>query len=169
MAVSLTDFVQGCIMFVALVLVPVVALSHIGGLGGMTETVRGIAFTGTAFPIIYAGRAANFADLNAGAGEAEAVAAEPEAEGACGYEVRFNKLGDVVHTKPGQTILAAAQQQGLRVPSSCSKGLCGTCKTKMLEGKVDMKHGGGIRQREIDQGWILPCCSVPLSPVVLDR
>ena len=42
MAVSLTDFVQGCIMFVALVLVPVVALSRIGGVDAMTETVRGI-------------------------------------------------------------------------------------------------------------------------------
>ena len=40
MAVSLTDFVQGCIMFLALVLVPVVALTQLGGLGGMTETIR---------------------------------------------------------------------------------------------------------------------------------
>jgi sodium/proline symporter len=42
MAVSLTDFVQGCIMFVALVLVPVVALTQIGGLGGMTDTIRAL-------------------------------------------------------------------------------------------------------------------------------
>ncbi|MBU1384444.1 MAG: sodium/proline symporter PutP [Alphaproteobacteria bacterium] len=42
MAVSLTDFVQGCIMFVALILVPIVALTHVGGLGGMTETVNAI-------------------------------------------------------------------------------------------------------------------------------
>lgn len=42
MAVSLTDFVQGCIMFVALVLVPIVALSHVGGVSGMTETVRSV-------------------------------------------------------------------------------------------------------------------------------
>jgi SSS family solute:Na+ symporter/sodium/proline symporter len=42
MAVSLTDFVQGCIMFVALVLVPIVALTHIGGVGGMTTTLNGI-------------------------------------------------------------------------------------------------------------------------------
>ncbi|MDD4863093.1 MAG: sodium/proline symporter PutP [Alishewanella agri] len=34
MAVSLTDFVQGCLMFLALVLVPIVAIDH---LGGMTE------------------------------------------------------------------------------------------------------------------------------------
>ncbi|MDP3368940.1 MAG: sodium/proline symporter PutP, partial [Brevundimonas sp.] len=42
LAVSLTDFVQGCIMFVALVLVPVVALMNVGGIGGAAETVRGI-------------------------------------------------------------------------------------------------------------------------------
>lgn len=42
MAVSLTDFVQGCIMFVALVLVPIVALNHVGGVGEVQETVRGV-------------------------------------------------------------------------------------------------------------------------------
>jgi sodium/proline symporter len=42
MAVSLTDFVQGCIMFVALILVPIVALTHVGGVEGMTQTIRGI-------------------------------------------------------------------------------------------------------------------------------
>ena len=42
MAVSMTDFVQGCIMFVALIVVPVVALTDVGGVGGLTETVRGI-------------------------------------------------------------------------------------------------------------------------------
>lgn len=36
LAVSLTDFVQGCIMFVALVLVPIVVMSHTGGL---TESI----------------------------------------------------------------------------------------------------------------------------------
>lgn len=39
MAVSLTDFVQGCIMFIALVLVPIVALMRIGGIGEMTTTL----------------------------------------------------------------------------------------------------------------------------------
>ncbi len=42
MAVSLTDFVQGCIMFVALVLVPIVALMNIGGIGEMTGTLNGV-------------------------------------------------------------------------------------------------------------------------------
>lgn len=42
LAVSLTDFVQGCIMFLALVLVPIVALSDIGGIASMQETVSSI-------------------------------------------------------------------------------------------------------------------------------
>lgn len=42
LAVSLTDFVQGCIMFVALVLVPVVAISEVGGLSEMQKSINAI-------------------------------------------------------------------------------------------------------------------------------
>ncbi len=42
LAVSLTDFVQGCIMFIALVLVPVVAISEVGGINEVSSTVRQI-------------------------------------------------------------------------------------------------------------------------------
>ncbi|MDF7774481.1 sodium/proline symporter PutP [Sphingomonas sp. AOB5] len=40
LAVSLTDFVQGCIMFVAMILVPVIALSEIGGIGPAADAIR---------------------------------------------------------------------------------------------------------------------------------
>lgn len=42
LAVSMTDFVQGCIMFVALILVPVVALTDIGGMSGLQTTLTSI-------------------------------------------------------------------------------------------------------------------------------
>lgn len=42
LAVSMTDFVQGCIMFIALVLVPFVAISDVGGTGAMLATVEQI-------------------------------------------------------------------------------------------------------------------------------
>jgi len=42
LAVSLTDFVQGCIMFIALVLVPVVAISEVGGVAEMQSTINTI-------------------------------------------------------------------------------------------------------------------------------
>lgn len=42
LAVSLTDFVQGCIMFIALVLVPVVIIFDFGGYAGISETISQI-------------------------------------------------------------------------------------------------------------------------------
>jgi SSS family solute:Na+ symporter/sodium/proline symporter len=40
LAVSLTDFVQGCIMFLALVLVPIVAMINVGGPAETAEIIR---------------------------------------------------------------------------------------------------------------------------------
>jgi sodium/proline symporter len=42
LAVSLTDFVQGCIMFVALVLVPIVAINDVGGIEQINNSVESI-------------------------------------------------------------------------------------------------------------------------------
>lgn len=42
LAVSLTDFVQGMIMFIALVMVPVVAFSALGGLGPTGDAIRSV-------------------------------------------------------------------------------------------------------------------------------
>lgn len=40
LAVSLTDFVQGCIMFAALILVPIIALMSVGGFAGAESLIR---------------------------------------------------------------------------------------------------------------------------------
>ena len=85
------------------------------------------------------------------------------------YEVRFAKRGDVFRCAADHTILQAAQAAGLRVPFSCAQGICGTCRTVKVSGTVEMNDNGGLRPREIKQGWILPCCSKPTSDVVLDR
>ncbi|MCW8107774.1 sodium/proline symporter PutP [Alteromonas ponticola] len=42
MAVSMTDFVQGCIMFVSLVMVPVVVVMELGGLSGAVTAIENI-------------------------------------------------------------------------------------------------------------------------------
>ena len=42
LAVSMTDFVQGCIMFISLVLVPVVAIDHLGGVNDVINNVSSI-------------------------------------------------------------------------------------------------------------------------------
>ena len=85
------------------------------------------------------------------------------------YTIDLLKMGKSFVCPSGQTILQASVAAGFRLPSSCSGGACGTCKTKKISGTVEMKHAGGIRQREIDQGWFLPCCSKPTSNIVMER
>ncbi|OYW33707.1 MAG: hybrid-cluster NAD(P)-dependent oxidoreductase, partial [Rhizobiales bacterium 12-66-7] len=85
------------------------------------------------------------------------------------YSVEFRKSGRTIQCPADMNVLEAARRAGLRLPSSCTKGLCGTCKSKMVDGTVEMKHGGGIRQREIDAGMVLICCSKPTSDLVIER
>jgi ferredoxin-NADP reductase len=85
------------------------------------------------------------------------------------FKVEFSKQQRSIDVTSEQTVLSIAKKAGVKLPSSCSNGLCGTCKTKIVSGSVDMKHNGGIRQREIDAGFFLPCCSKPLSDLVVER
>jgi ferredoxin len=96
-------------------------------------------------------------------------AAAPVLAGGDSYTVSFTKSNRSISCPVESTVLDAARAEGMRLPSSCSKGLCGTCKSKLVSGKVEMSHQGGIRQREIDQGMILLCCSKPLTELVVER
>ncbi len=82
--------------------------------------------------------------------------------------ITFGRSGREVACAPGTTVLAAAQQAGISLPSSCASGLCGTCKSGLLAGKVAMNHQGGIRPREVAAGKFLPCCSTPDGDIVVD-
>jgi len=105
----------------------------------------------------------DFAELSADRPEPEVATASN------GFKVEFKLSRRTIKVAPDRFILAAAKAEGMRLPSSCTKGMCGTCKCKLVSGTVDMTAAGGIRQREIDQGMILICCSKPTSDLVLER
>ena len=86
-----------------------------------------------------------------------------------GFSVHFARQRRTVICPSGHTILAAARAAGLRLPAACNKGVCGTCKSRLLSGTVALKHNGGIRQREIDEGLTLLCCARPETDLVVDR
>ncbi|EGI55353.1 oxidoreductase FAD-binding domain protein [Sphingomonas sp. S17] len=69
---------------------------------------------------------------------------------------------------PGQTVLEAARAAGVRIPAACESGICGTCKTMKVSGEVVMTHNGGILDDEVEEGYILACCSRPLGPVEVE-
>jgi ferredoxin-NADP reductase len=91
------------------------------------------------------------------------------ATGGGGFRVEFSGSGRVVECPPGGTLLDAADAAGVAVATSCRVGLCGTCKSSLTAGRVEMDHKGGIRAREIAQGKVLLCCARPLTDLVIDR
>jgi glycine betaine catabolism B len=93
----------------------------------------------------------------------------PQPAGTQRFRIEFARTRQVIDCAADQPILDAARRAGLRLPSSCARGLCGTCKSKLVSGEVTMTHSGGIRQREIDQGQILICCSIPRGDLVIER
>lgn len=85
------------------------------------------------------------------------------------YTISFTRSQREIECGADVPVLSAARAAGMRLPASCAKGMCGTCKCKLVSGTVEMKHDGGIRQREIDQGMILLCCARPMSDLVIER
>lgn len=83
------------------------------------------------------------------------------------FTVSMQASGRSFPCAPDETILDAAFRAGISPPSSCSQGMCGTCKTVLLAGEVDMQHNGGIRPREVAAGKVLICCSRPLGDVTI--
>lgn len=107
-------------------------------------------------------------DIGTAEGETPTELPAGVAAGQDTFTVRLARSGKTFSMTAGQTVLSAAKKAGAVVPSSCSQGVCGTCKTALLEGTVEMNHNGGIRQREIDRGLRLLCCSRPTSDLVID-
>lgn len=105
--------------------------------------------------------------LPGASGQTDATATSADLAEAA-FSVEFRRSGATITCGPGSTVLEAAERAGLSLPSSCGEGVCGTCKTTMLSGSVDMNHGGGIRPREIADNVVLLCCSSPRADLILD-
>ncbi|MGN6084608.1 FAD-binding oxidoreductase [Trinickia sp.] len=100
---------------------------------------------------------------------AAAPVQDAPAQGETKFSVTFTKMRRDIECGGHEHVLDAAKRAGVRLPSSCTQGMCGTCKVKLVSGQVQMSHNGGIRQREIDQGMVLLCCSKPLSDLVVEK
>jgi len=66
----------------------------------------------------------------------------------------------------GDTLLQTARMAGLRAPSSCETGSCGTCMARLTEGTARMLNNNALTEDEVNEGWVLTCQSLPTSRTV---
>jgi ferredoxin len=67
-----------------------------------------------------------------------------------------------------ESILELAEEHGVEIESDCRQGFCGTCKTKLLSGEVNMEVTDGLDEEELDQNIVLPCVAIPTTDIVID-
>ncbi|MCA6437106.1 MAG: sterol desaturase family protein [Bacteroidetes bacterium] len=69
-------------------------------------------------------------------------------------------------TQESKTILQSGLEQNVPLPFSCQSGLCGMCKMKCNEGKVIMKSNQVLTEKDLQDGYILTCQSLPQSSTI---
>ena len=86
------------------------------------------------------------------------------------HQVRIEPAGRILTVEDSETILDAALRSGVALPYSCRGGSCGTCKSKLLAGRVDygQYEDRAMSAAEREAGSVLICQAKPLSDVVIE-
>ena len=85
-------------------------------------------------------------------------------------KVTIQSSGQTFEVRPSQTVLEAAVDAGINIPYGCRTGACGSCKGKLVSGKVihDDYQGSAMTDEELAAGNALFCCARPLEDLVID-
>ena len=86
------------------------------------------------------------------------------------FSITVQPAGLCFDVQRDEPILAAAIRQGVGLPYGCRDGACGSCKSRLLAGRVI--HGAhqlkALSVEEEAQGWVLTCCATPQTDAVLE-
>jgi CDP-4-dehydro-6-deoxyglucose reductase len=69
--------------------------------------------------------------------------------------------------EPNESVLDAAQRAGLEIPFSCRKGVCGTCKGRIVSGEARAFAGDALGAAERAEGQVLFCNARPRSDLLI--
>lgn len=98
----------------------------------------------------------------------EPVASRAVAASGARHRVRYLASAVELEVAEGQTLLQAGLDAGLALRSACRRGLCGTCKSRLVSGAVEMRQPNVLSDEERARGYCLPCVSSPRGPLTID-
>lgn len=85
------------------------------------------------------------------------------------YHVRIQPSNLTIDVDKGESILSAALRQGINLPYGCRSGNCGSCKSLLVEGKIDypIEQALSLTDEEKQNGAALLCQAQPLTDLVI--
>ncbi len=81
--------------------------------------------------------------------------------------IRDGLRREIEFRKDQPSILDCASAAGLEVPFSCTSGVCGTCRAKLVEGQVRMERNFALDKAEVAAGFVLTCQAHPTTERVV--
>ena len=81
--------------------------------------------------------------------------------------VRDGLKREIAFSREQASILDAASDAGLEVPFSCTSGVCGTCRARLVEGQVRMERNFALDKAEVAAGFVLTCQAHPVTERVV--
>ena len=81
--------------------------------------------------------------------------------------VRDGLRREIEFLRDQPSILDCASAAGLEVPYSCTSGVCGTCRAKVIEGDVRMERNFALDKAEVAAGFVLTCQAHPTTERVV--
>ena len=85
------------------------------------------------------------------------------------FQITIQPSGHSFSIEENESILEAALRHGYTLPYSCRDGVCGVCKGKVAQGRVDYGNHlySTLTEDEKAAGMALFCCAKPLSDLTL--
>jgi len=93
--------------------------------------------------------------------------AEPDNSADNSFDVRIASTGQTYTVGDGESITDVLWMNGIRIPTSCGQGVCGTCVTGVLSGEVDHRDVYFTEAEQAANDQITPCCSRARSAVLV--
>jgi len=86
------------------------------------------------------------------------------------FTVTVQPSGRSFSVERDEPILYAAIRQGIGLPYGCKDGACGSCKCRLLEGRVihGVHQAKALSAEEAEAGFTLTCCAAPQTDVVIE-
>ena len=86
------------------------------------------------------------------------------------HKVRFEPVGIEMEVEEGETVLDAAFRQGISLMHGCKEGQCGSCKSKMIDGDVELlKYSTfALPDYDSDAGLVLLCRTHAYSDITVE-